>query len=353
MSDSTGYEVRTRLGWALSGGGFRAAFFHLGVMAQMARLGLLRHVEALSTVSGGSIIGTLYYIHVKRLLERLPDEEITDRHYVELVEEVERAFLAGVQKNVRMRAAIDIERNLKMALPSYSRTDRLGELYDEIFYRPAWGTKRDRPIEMRELIIQPAGASPGFSPRTMNAARRAKVPILTLNACSLNTGRAWHFTAMRMGEPPSNDDISREIDKRDRLRRAEEYDHLPPVQATIPVGLAVAASSCVPGLFPPLALSNLYPGVRVQLVDGGAYDNQGVTALLNLGCDRVVVSDASGQMDFVAAPGTSMLEVIGRVSTVVTDRVRDLELRALLGAEHVALLQTELRRLEQGKAGLL
>ena len=48
-----------KLGLALSGGGFRASLFHIGVLARMAELDLLRHVGVLSTVSGGSIIGAL------------------------------------------------------------------------------------------------------------------------------------------------------------------------------------------------------------------------------------------------------------------------------------------------------
>ncbi len=58
-----------KLGLAFSGGGFRASFYHIGVLAQMAEHGLLRHVEVISTVSGGSIIGALYYLHLKKLLE--------------------------------------------------------------------------------------------------------------------------------------------------------------------------------------------------------------------------------------------------------------------------------------------
>jgi predicted acylesterase/phospholipase RssA len=58
-----------KLGLALSGGGHRAAFFHIGVLAKLAELGLLRRIEVISTVSGGSIVGALYYLHVKNLLE--------------------------------------------------------------------------------------------------------------------------------------------------------------------------------------------------------------------------------------------------------------------------------------------
>ena len=46
-----------RIGLALSGGGFRAAAFHLGVMRKLHALQLLDKVDVLSCVSGGSIAG--------------------------------------------------------------------------------------------------------------------------------------------------------------------------------------------------------------------------------------------------------------------------------------------------------
>jgi NTE family protein len=46
-----------RIGLALSGGGFRAAAFHLGVMRKLQTLGLLDRLDLLSCVSGGSIAG--------------------------------------------------------------------------------------------------------------------------------------------------------------------------------------------------------------------------------------------------------------------------------------------------------
>lgn len=49
--------VDKRIGIALSGGGFRAAAFHLGVMRKLEALGLLDKIDLLSCVSGGSIAG--------------------------------------------------------------------------------------------------------------------------------------------------------------------------------------------------------------------------------------------------------------------------------------------------------
>src|SRR5437868_15290628 len=62
-----------KVGLALSGGGFRAALFHAGVLARLAELDALRHVEVLSCVSGGSILGALYYLELRRELMKTPD----------------------------------------------------------------------------------------------------------------------------------------------------------------------------------------------------------------------------------------------------------------------------------------
>jgi NTE family protein len=340
-----------RLGLALSGGGFRASFFHIGVLAQMARLGLLRHVEVISTVSGGSIIGALYYLHVKRLLEVKADEEITDQDYIGILGRIEHHFLRGVQQNLRMRTFLNPLKALRMALPNYSRSDRIGELYDEYFYRPVLDPNRTTLITMRELKIQPKGAQPDFNPQDDNGRRRAKVPILLLNATSLNTGHNWRFEAIRMGEPPREEPIAKEIDKNLRLRRPPSYEAITEKQKNIELGLAVAASACVPGLFPPLAISGLYPNdIRVQLVDGGVHDNQGVGGLLDLGCTRFVVSDASGQMRDEDQPTTSIPGVLGRANSILMDRVREEELFRLIQHEDAPVAFMHLLKGLSGRA---
>ena len=44
-----------RIGLALSGGGFRATAFHLGVFSKLKEMGLLWKIDVLSCVSGGSV----------------------------------------------------------------------------------------------------------------------------------------------------------------------------------------------------------------------------------------------------------------------------------------------------------
>jgi predicted acylesterase/phospholipase RssA len=78
-------------------------FFHIGVLAKIAEHGLLRRIEVISTVSGGSIIGALYYLHAKNLLEDKPDAEITDNEYIQLIRQVEHEYRLAAASNVRAR----------------------------------------------------------------------------------------------------------------------------------------------------------------------------------------------------------------------------------------------------------
>ncbi len=81
---------RGKVGLALSGGGFRASLYHLGVLARLAEMDVLRSVEVLSTVSGGSIVGAHYYLEVKHLLETKSD--LTRKDYINRTKETIKFF---------------------------------------------------------------------------------------------------------------------------------------------------------------------------------------------------------------------------------------------------------------------
>jgi hypothetical protein len=123
-----------------------------------------------------------------------------------------------------------------------------------------------------------------------------------------------------MGEPPTP--INTAIDANDRLRRMYYVD-APEGHKEIRLGHAVAASSCVPGLFEPLILDGLFPCQSVRLIDGGVCDNQGGSSLLEQDCTVMIVSDASGQMDSQPAPAASMIGVPLRANAILQARVRE------------------------------
>jgi predicted acylesterase/phospholipase RssA len=310
----------------------------------------------ISTVSGGSIVGALYYLRVKDLLEAVADEEIGDDDYVRIIERIERELLEAVEQHVRALTFASLRKTFRMHRADYSRSDRLGELYDELFYRPAWNDPifgerpsppRSAPIEMRELCAAPAGLSGSFDPTAdANARRKAPVPILLLNAASLNSGHNWRFEAVGMGEPPRRVARWVEIDKNARLRW-ERYDRIAAHQQDFELGLAVAASACVPGLFHPLPVTGLFRdqgNVRVELVDGGVHDNQGVAGLLEWECTRLLVSDASGQLGDEPEPATRIPATLGRSANVYGDRVREEQLAGARSAFDNRLALMHLRK---------
>lgn len=353
----TEHEVQSayegKFGLALSGGGFRAALFHLGVLARLAELDVLHRIEVLSCVSGGSIIGAHYYLEVRKLLQTVADEDINKKHYIDIVAKVREDFLKGVQRNVRVRVAAEFTTNLKMiALPKYTRTMRAGELYESEIYSRVLDSKaddphledrkRDDPRHLNGLYVCPLSANgtpdDDFNFKTDNWRRSAKVPNLILNTTSLNTGHNWQYTASWMGEPPAG--IDSQIDGNDRLRRLYYNDEdTPKEHAQVRLGHAVGASACVPGLFEPLMLDNLYPERVVQLVDGGVCDNQGVGSLLEQDCTVVLVSDGSGQMGSENNPTTGLLGVPLRSNTILMARVRVAQYNELSARKRAGLLR--------------
>ena len=147
---------RGKVGLALSGGGFRASFFHLGVMARLAEVDALRSVEVLSTVSGGSILGAQYYLEVQNLLQD-STKKLSRNDYLDLIKKLQKDFLQGVQTNIRMQAFNDFADNVKMLFSkSYSRSHKLGELYEANLYSEVTDGKGEQPRHMPDLLVRPA-----------------------------------------------------------------------------------------------------------------------------------------------------------------------------------------------------
>jgi len=334
-----------KVGLALSGGGFRASLYHLGVLARLAELDVLRSVEVLSCVSGGSILGAYYYLKVRNLLQTRTNAEIKREDYIKIVHEMIDEFLAGVQQNIRTRVAVNPIRNFKMFWSrNYSRTTRVAELYEEYLYQKVLKRNQAGKFLLNECKIYPCTESvdgpckqdPSFSPKYQNWRRDAKVPILVLNAATLNTGHTWQFTASWMGEAPAG--IDTEIDGNDRLRRMY-YEEAPKDYQEMSLGAAVGASAAVPGLFEPLTFDYLYPNRIIRLVDGGVCDNQGVASLLEQDCKVILVSDASGQMESQLAVSKGVFGVLLRTNGVFQARIREAEYHDLKGRRRSGLLR--------------
>ena len=235
-----------RIALSLSGGGYRAAAFHLGTLRFLDQVGLLRDVVGLSTVSGGSITGMAWVASV------LDGRSFDDFH---------RWFSGWLKRTNVVRLALDdltARRGdeahqwpslIRSAADVYDRDDLLrGRRFADLLGAPAF------PLE--EAIF---------------------------NATEFHTGVAFRFRR-------SDNAYARIGNGNYRVPRA--------VAQHIRLADVVAASSCFPGGFEPLvfpqafrwpaefpleqAQAALGPGFRqgLPLMDGGVYDNQGVESLV-------------------------------------------------------------------------
>ena len=330
-----------KLGLALSGGGFRASFYHLGVLARLAELDVLRHVEVLSCVSGGSIVGACYWLMLR---QRLLDAQrpITRDDFINLVRKLIVHFetavatdLRGAVQGGKLEVVWRFLRGDKGALD----TNRTAKALADEFYRRLMPEKS--PLYMHDLPFQPPDhqsvltGSPAFNPTKHNWLRDVKVPALVLNATTVNTGHAWQFTPTWMGESPWA-----VHEAADSIPRLEWSVYDPGVNWQIEVSRAVAASAFVPFVFEPLVIGDAYlDDIKVQLVDGGVHDNQGTVSLLATSCNVLIVSDACGQLMLEPAPTPGIVGLgayAKRAMDTLMERVRlanyaDLEARKQSG----------------------
>jgi NTE family protein len=297
---------KPRIALALSGGGFRASVFHLGVMRRLAELGWLPRIDAISTVSGGSILGAYMALRWKEL-------EKTGCDWPGFEETVVKPFLRLITtQNFIQDWAFRIPLVLlrRLVNRTYTRTTLAAELLSDRFYDGKFCT-----------------ALP-------------ERPFLVLNATSLIAMRAWRFTRGGMGDS--------------RHGHAKWGDH------PLTIGECVGASAAFPPVFPPVRISardyefsgpvygeprlNGRPFVAVS--DGGVYDNLGVEVLWKptkvpgeeqeLGlAEFLVVSDAGypAQHRFRTSglPGLGEALLLYRVDTIAREQVSALRRRMLVG----------------------
>lgn len=260
--------MKEKIFCAFSGGGYRATFFHAGVLRKLIDFGLKDRIKLISCVSGGSIVGALFCLHY---------DEINDvADYDRLVLE---PLIAFSRKDVR-------DRMVGYRIISFFK-DVMAKL---ALVFGSWGGifaflkgKSNSEIMMQYLNKEL------FHEKAM--ADLSKNIQITLNATNLNNGTRWRFKRADFGDYKTgySNDTGR-----------------------IPIAFGVVASACFPGLFSPLEIKiKQYQFYRKQaggevavvtpeaayLADGGIYDNFGYYGLeseLARGKDAfLIISDAA------------------------------------------------------------
>ena len=274
-----------KLGLALSGGGYRAAGFHIGTLKKLNEMNLLDKLDKLSTISGGSIIGAAYCLHEGNFeeFEEKMIETLSQKSVIKYVITSWRFLVVFIPILLLLLLSIFLPFTI---WSSYTIVAFLVVVVVIVKYQ-------FRVLPISE-IIERAYDSYFFQNKTLS--QLCEVPEIAINATNLQTVRHFTFSKRKMEDT------------------AYAYFN-PPVlfnNLHFPISKAVMASSCVPFAFSPISIERKYykdledyGKVEPKLIDGGVYDNQGGHKLMqknsSYSCDIIIVSDAGNKMPFQKA----------------------------------------------------
>lgn len=277
-----------KIGLALSGGGMRAAIYHLGVLKALAEEGLLSNIKHISTVSGASIcMGLIYGCNGNTWPSN-------------------RLFLDKVLPEItRYITTKDIQ------------WTSLARLFISPYY---WDKKVNLVAKVMEQRWSVHGCLQDISCH----------PIWTINTTSYETGKDFRFSSKRMGEMNSSFVMKPKF----------KLSH------------AMAASAGFPVLIGPYKLKTdkyiwtdatgsitVRPKDKVlHLWDGGVYDNMGLDPLftmedggnLTTGINYIIVSNASGNIEHKSRKYSFSIENLKRLLDINMDQVESLKSNAVI-----------------------
>jgi hypothetical protein len=173
---------------------------------------LLRSVEVLSTVSGGSIIGALYILLLKKRLET--SATLTREQYIEIINELDHTLVTGIKKNLRTRLFMNPFGILRVLVTNDTFGRRMARIYERYIYQSVvnelqptswwkrlWGPGR---IRLRDIRVKPGGkeVQTGFEAYNRMAveSKGSVITNLVLNATSLNSGVPFRFSSVELGD---------------------------------------------------------------------------------------------------------------------------------------------------------
>ena len=279
------------IGLALSGGGFRATLYHLGVIRYLRDCGGLAHVNDIAAVSGGSIVAAHLVLNWDRYTG-------SDEQFAEAAAEIIRF----VQFDVRNH----IVRRLPLLFPLRYAAKVSG-----------WPAARLSPNAILERYYR------DFLYGDRRLFELPEKPSLHILATNVSDGVLSVF---------NRDGLH--VQKRD-LDGADPFHHVP--GWTAPIAKVVGASSAFPGFFPPVEITASDLGVRdgqfptESFTDGGVYDNLGIRVFRWLQQHRstanghVYVSDAGKPFQILGDASLGFLAQSVRATDILWDRVWQLE----------------------------
>lgn len=277
-----GEQLEAGVALCLSGGGYRAMVFHVGVLWRLNEAGYLPKLDRISSVSGGSITAGVLGLNWEKLAFDRAGRA--------------RAFEEQVAAPIRDLAerTIDVKAVLIGALLPGTIAERVAAAYDKHLFHGA--TLQELPERPRFVI----------------------------NATNVQTGALWRFSRPYMADY--------------RVGRVDA--------PTLSLATAVGASSAFPPVLSPVSVELPRGAVRpvagadlcvepyttqLVLTDGGVYDNLGLETVWKR-YQTVLVSDAGGKTQPEPEPEEDWAQHALRVLDLIDNQVRSLRKRQVVDA---------------------
>lgn len=293
----------TKIGLALSGGGFRASLYHLGLVRFLRDANILPNVTHITSVSGGSILAAHLVLNWSRYTGSASEFEAAANEFLSFVQ-------LDVRNRIVRRFALGLalhwpRRLLGLSNRKFTRTGLLEYHYENHLYGDT------------SLFELPES------------------PQLHILATNLSEGCLCSFTRKGLL-----------VMRRRRPGHSIRVDRIHASLAT--VSMAVAASSAFPAFFPPLEITGADVGSaegdfgRQAFTDGGVFDNLGVRMFHyldeylsadNFALDGVLISDVGKPIAIQSQLQRTggLIRTSMRSSDILMDRVWQLETETFKG----------------------
>lgn len=295
-----------KIGLALSGGGYRAAAYHIGTLRALHRLGILDKVDVISSVSGGSITAAFYALH----------KDNFDEFENKLRAKLQRGVLGWTIAFliVECLALAVLHGWLVSLMIDCFELSMVGKCVIIIalsFVVIAIIILLIHKVVPTSQLIEKVYARKFFDYNTLSSLPES--PIIAMNATDVELNRQFTFSQIR-------------IDAAERFEEGYFKNN------EIPISLAVMASSAYP-MFAPVHVPRKYIGDECSqspiLVDGGIYDNQGAHKLTERGdyhADYIVVSDA-GNTEMNRKGTWNIASLLFKVINLMMNRIDKMQRR--------------------------
>lgn len=265
------------LGLAMSGGGYRSAIFNYGILKGLTKIGVVSQVDYMSVVSGGSWIGTPYAM--AETLDRFFD---TDELSANIMEEAFESLLVNPVRMLEEAALTRPDNNYV--------SDLFGRLLAKTFLREQGDYARFKPLHDPTMIKD--NDRPFLLINGTVNFRRPKGYDITQECFEMNRlycgSRSLGY--LDTAELKADDQPIRVRDAI-AISGAAVAVHIPGLRDEVAgIGLSREIANFANEHNP--ADANMPHADRLDVADGGHYNNLGVESLVNRGCGYIIVVDA-------------------------------------------------------------